>query len=267
MQKTILALALAAGFAAPALAEDAPAGPHTFTANAGVVSDYVFRGISQSQHQPAVQGGFDYSHSSGLYAGVWGSTIEWVNRKTWVYQKDNHVELDLYGGYKGAVGDFTYDVGAIRYFYPGSFNTAAGVTANTTEAYVAGGWKWVSLKYSRAISQSFIGWGNTTSGTKSRGSDYLDLTVTYPVDETLNLIAHVGHQNVKNNSYANYTDWKLGVTKDLGFGIVGLSYTDTNARYKSGMVDVADYASAYNWSGKDVSKGVIAASFVKNFNF
>lgn len=259
MQKTILALALAAGFAAPALAEDAPAGPHTFTANAGVVTDYVFRGISQSQHQPAFQGGFDYSHSSGFYAGTWASTIEWVDRKDFQVQKDNHFEVDLYGGYKNTVGDFGYDLGAIRYYYPGSFNSAAGVTANTTEVYVAGSWKIVSLKYNHVVSQNIFNWGGTDAATKTRGSGYYDLTVTYPIDETLNVIGHVGRQNIHNLSAASYTDYKLGVTKDFGFGVVGLSYTDTNAKGGVGQ--------AYRWAGKDVSNGVVALSFTKTFNF
>jgi hypothetical protein len=56
-----------------AMAADAPASPHTLTANVGFTTDYIFRGISQTSTNPAVQGGVDYSHSSGLYAGVWGS--------------------------------------------------------------------------------------------------------------------------------------------------------------------------------------------------
>lgn len=268
MNKSLIALALVSAFAAPAFAEDAPAPEHSFTANVGVVTDYVFRGISQSQHQPAVQAGVDYAHSSGLYAGVWGSTVEWVDRKDWSYQKDNKLELDLYGGYKGALGDFTYDVGAIRYYYPGSFQStyggAANVTANTTEVYVAGGWKIVSLKYSEAVSQNFIGWGGTANNEKTKGSAYTDLTVTYPVNETLNLIAHYGHQSVKNTpagvSDWSYNDWKLGVTKDVGFGVVGLAYTDTDAKYDASLPGIN-----YNWAGKNVGKAVLAASFVKSF--
>lgn len=268
MNKSLIALALVSAFAAPAFAEDAPAPEHSFTANVGVVTDYVFRGISQSQHQPAVQAGVDYAHSSGLYAGVWGSTIEWADRKDWSYQKDNKLELDLYGGYKGALGDFTYDVGAIRYYYPGSFQStyggAANVTANTTEVYVAGGWKIVSLKYSEAVSQNFIGWGGTANNEKTKGSAYTDLTVTYPVNETLNLIAHYGHQSVKNTpagvSDWSYNDWKLGVTKDVGFGVVGLAYTDTDAKYSASLPGIN-----YNWAGKNVGKAVLAASFVKSF--
>jgi uncharacterized protein (TIGR02001 family) len=257
MKKSLIALALVSAFAAPVFAEEAAAPADPLSFNVGVVSDYVFRGISQSQHQAAVQAGVDYAHSSGLYVGAWTSTIEWVNRKTYVYQKDNKVELDLYGGYKGTAGDFSYDVGMIRYFYPGDFNAAGTpVTANTTEAYISGGWKFITLKYNHALT-SFIGWGNTDTA-KSKGSGYLDLTATYPVDETLNVIAHVGRQNVKNNSYASYTDYKLGVTKDIGFGVVGLAYTDTTAK--------ADFLDGdYNWSNKNVGKGVLAASFLKTF--
>lgn len=275
MKKSLIALALVSVFAAPAFAEEAaPASPLSF--NVGVVTDYVFRGISQSQHKPALQAGIDYAHSSGLYVGAWGSTIKWVDRKDYTFKKDNDLELDLYGGYKGAVGDFTYDVGLIRYYYPGKFKVDGtkplnAVGPDTTEAYVAVGWKFVTLKYSEAISKNFIGWGGTggqngaVATDRSKGSNYTDLTITYPIDETLNVIAHVGHQNVTKNSYANYTDYKLGVTKDFGFGVAGLAYTDTNARYKAGLVNNADYDSAYNWSGKNVGKGVIAASFTKAF--
>ncbi|RIX48395.1 MAG: hypothetical protein D3M94_05800 [Rhodocyclales bacterium GT-UBC] len=260
MNKSLIALALIGAFAAPAFAEEAaaeaaPASPLSF--NVGVVSDYVFRGISQSQHQPALQGGVDYAHASGFYVGSWASTIEWTDRKDLQVQKNNRVELDIYGGYKGSVGDFGYDVGAIRYFYNGEFQAASGVTANTTEVYVGGSWKFVSLKYNHVVSNSIFNWGGTSADTKTQGSGYYDLTVTYPVDETLNLIAHVGRQNIKNLSAASYTDWKLGVTKDFGIAVVGLAYTDTNAKGKDGE--------AYRWAGKDASRGVVALSVSKTF--
>ncbi|UCV15180.1 TorF family putative porin [Quatrionicoccus australiensis] len=260
MKKSLIALALVGAFAAPAFAEEAAApAEHTFTANIGAVTNYVFRGITQSQHQPAIQGGVDYAHSSGIYVGTWASSIEWVNRRDFVYQKDNNIELDLYAGYKGAIGDFSYDVGAIRYFYPGDFTTSTGalVTANTTEAYISGSWKYFTLKYNRALT-SFIGWGGTSSENKSKGSDYIDLTMTYPIDETLNVIAHIGHQNVKNNSFASYNDIKLGVTKDFGFAVVGLAYTATDADHKLLNGD-------YNFSGKNAGKQVLAASITKTF--
>ena len=264
MKHSLIALSLVAAFAAPAVAEEA-AGPHTFTANVGVVSNYIFRGISQSQHRPAIQGGVDYAHASGLYAGLWASQVNWTDRPDWTYQKNNHVEVDVYGGYKGTIGDVGYDVGFIRYFYPGDFRATVGgapnVTANTSEVYVGATWNIVSLKYNHVVSQNIFGWGGTGANNTSEGSGYIDLTVTYPVNETVNVIAHVGRQNIKNTVEtglpASYTDWKLGVTKDFGFGIVGVNYTDTNAKGAVGQ--------AYRWDGKDVGKGVVSLSFLKNF--
>ena len=101
MKKSLIALALVSAFAAPAFAEEAaPASEHTVTANVMLASNYIFRGISQSQNKPAIQGGFDYSHASGLYAGTWASNVSWVGTKD-----NNSMEWDFYAGYKGAFAD------------------------------------------------------------------------------------------------------------------------------------------------------------------
>lgn len=80
MQKTLIAAALASALAVPAFSVHAeePASPHTFTGNVGLFSQYVFRGISQTNEDPALQGGFDYSHASGFYIGTWASNISWL---------------------------------------------------------------------------------------------------------------------------------------------------------------------------------------------
>ncbi|OYW27068.1 MAG: hypothetical protein B7Z51_09365, partial [Methyloversatilis sp. 12-65-5] len=80
MQKTLIAAALASALAVPAFTAQAeePASPHTFTGNVGLFSQYVFRGISQTNEDPALQGGFDYSHASGFYLGTWASNISWL---------------------------------------------------------------------------------------------------------------------------------------------------------------------------------------------
>lgn len=253
MKKKILAVALAAGFALPAFAEEA-AGPHTFTANVGVVSDYIFRGISQSQHLPALQGGVDYAHSSGLYAGVWGSTIKWV--KAGGYKDDSNFETDIYGGFKNTVGDFGYDVGLIRYYYPGDINSGMP-TPDTTEAYLAGSWKFLTLKYSQTLSDYMVGW-TARDGGKAKGSYYWDLSAAYDLGEGWGVNGHVGYQSIKDNSPASYNDWKLGVTKDVGFGVVGLSVTGTNA-------EGSTVGKAYNWDGKNVAKTQAVLSFLKTF--
>lgn len=259
MKKSLIALALVSAFAAPVFAEEAaaPAPVHTFTGNVGFVSNYVFRGISQSQGKPALQGGFDYSHASGLYAGTWASNVNWVRDSG--FKTENSLEWDVYGGYKGSfLDDFSYDVGVLTYYYPGT-RVAGMPDTNSTEVYAGLGWKFITFKYSYAISSRLFGW-ETPKGGKTDGSQYFDLSVNYPIGETgFSVLGHVGRQLIEGRSTASYTDWKLGVTKDLGFGVVGLTYTDTNAK------TCGDAVADYCWNGKDVAKGVVALSFNKTF--
>jgi uncharacterized protein (TIGR02001 family) len=256
MKKLPCLLVLSGLISVPAFAADAaPASPHTFTGNIGVTSDYIFRGISQTQHKPAVSGGVDYSHSSGLYAGTWLSNQSWV--ETGPYKTNSSLEWDLYGGYKGAVSDIGYDVGVISYYYPGDRSGAgAGLpTPDTVEAYLGVSWKFLSLKYSHTVSDYFIGWG-TDGSVKTKGSNYVELNATPDLGDGWGLIAHVGHQKVKNVGVADYTDWKVGVTKDVGFGTVTAAYSDTDAN-----------TAPYTWgaSPENVSKGMFAVSFSKSF--
>ena len=102
------------------LAQTAAAAPEpdfTLSYNVGAVSDYRFRGIAQTSFKPALQGGVDFAHKSGFYAGVWGSGIKWI--KEYVGATDGSLEVDVYGGYKGEiVKDLGYDVGVITYRTP-----------------------------------------------------------------------------------------------------------------------------------------------------
>lgn len=255
MRKTLIAAALAASFAAPAFA-DGLAGVEGLTANVGVVTDYVFRGITQSHGGPALQGGLDYAHSSGLYVGAWGSNVNWVSDGG--YSKGNRFETDLYGGYKFEVAGVGVDVGVIRYVYPMD-KLIAWRSPNTTEGYVGLTYGIATLKYNHALTEDFIGWVGP-NGEKSRNSNYTDLTVTYPVDETLSLIGHVGTQEVKGVPMASYQDWKVGVTKDVGFGVVGLAVTGSNA--KQGIGQPYDKA---NWNNVDIGGTRVALSFLKTF--
>ena len=124
----LAALAAVSLFSTAALAQTAaaPAAPatpeHTLTANVGLFSNYIFRGISQTGGKPALQGGFDYAHASGFYAGTWASNVSWLE-DFGVYSRSS-LEWDFYGGYKSSFGDsdFFYDVGTLYYYYPGSKN-------------------------------------------------------------------------------------------------------------------------------------------------
>jgi len=110
---------LSLAVASPALAQDetAPPKPITVSGSVGLVSDYRFRGVSQSDKELAVQGGATVTHESGVYAGFWGS-----NLSGWGTFGGANMELDLIAGVKFPVGGGALDVGATWYMYPGGFN-------------------------------------------------------------------------------------------------------------------------------------------------
>ena len=95
MKKLLLASTVAAALSAPVaqVAYAADASPHTITGNVGLVTDYKFRGLSQTYKGPALQGGFDYSHASGFYLGTWASNVGWIEDFQG-YTKGN-IEIDL----------------------------------------------------------------------------------------------------------------------------------------------------------------------------
>ncbi|MGV3581996.1 MAG: TorF family putative porin [Methylophilus sp.] len=231
MRNTVLLTAILSALAISniARAEDAPAepaSPHTFTYNAGLYSQYIFRGLTQTDEDLALQGGVDYSHSSGFYAGAWASNISWLSDSTYT---SSSLELDLYGGFASTIGEtgIGYNVGVLQYIYPG--DKPSGVKdADTTEIYGSLSYKWVSAKVSVVVSDGAFGLDNAD------GSWYAELNANYPIGETgLTVNAHAGRQEFEGsgNDVANYTDWKLGLTKSWSNGInLGAYYTNTNAR-------------------------------------
>lgn len=218
---SIATLLLAAPLAGTAHAEETS----PFTANVGLVSDYAYRGWSQTDEKLALQGGFDYAHSSGLYAGVWGSNVSWLSDAD--PKVSNSLELDLYGGYKGKIGDFGYDVGLLQYYYPGSYPRGFN-SPNTLEGYVGVSWEFLTFKYSYSFTDLF-------GVKKSDGSQYFDLSASYEIMDGLKLNAHIGRQKIEGGNGVSYNDWKVGVTKSLGGFDLGLHYVDTD-------VDHADLA-------------------------
>lgn len=217
---SLIALAVGA-LTSVAQAQTAPAEPESsLSFNVSAVSDYRYRGISQSRLQPALQGGVDYADKSGFYVGTWGSTIQWIKDAG----GDANVELDVYGGYKGAVGDVSYDVGFLRYEYP---SNKLAVSANTNEVYGAVTYGPATLKYSHAVSNLF-GFAD------SKNSYYLDLSATFDLGGGYSLVPHVGYQSVKNNDAYSYTDYALTLGKDLGNGLSATAAvigTDTSKDY------------------------------------
>lgn len=259
MKSKLLKSLMLAALAAPCAAMAEEASPHTFTANVGVTSDYIFRGITQTTHNPALQGGVDYAHSSGLYAGLWASNVSWIVDSGAVATGSVSTELDTYFGFRNTLqNEFSYDVGYVRYNYLGSYtaNVAGGFAkADTDEIYLGVGYKWLSAKYS-------YGLGNFLTVPGAQGTNYIEVNANVPLgDSGYTLGAHAGTQTYKGSvaaAFANtpsYSDYKLGVSKDFSGFLVGLAYTSTNA---SPFYTYA--AKGGNWG-----KGVTALSVSHSF--
>jgi uncharacterized protein (TIGR02001 family) len=221
MTKSLLCLAiLAASFATAAQAADAPA----VATNLSLTSNYKYRGTDQSSHKPAVQGGFDFAHSSGFYVGNWNSSISAAAG----------IEMDVYGGYKHEINkSLALDVGLLHYYYPN-----AGLS-KTTELYGGLTMGPVTGKLSYAVSKRYFG------VEEGRGTIYADTSVNQPLTKTLTLNAHIGATLFDGGGKSvgggvNYVDYKLGATYDLGSGfsaaaaLVGgnkkVSYTGNTGR-------------------------------------
>lgn len=232
MKRTALAFASTAALFAMSstvFADDTPPAEPALPASPWVgsltlASDYIFRGLTQTNEKPAVQGGLEYDDPSGIYAGFWGSSISWISdASTSEAPISSNVEFDFYVGYRGKFNDdFGYDVGLYTYYYPGDY-PAGFTSANTTEVYGALSYKFLSLKYSHTLTNAF-GFSDT------QNSGYLDLSANYEFVPTWVLNAHVGHQRIDGLGDASYTDYKLGITKnfDKGFSLA-VAYYDTNA--------------------------------------
>ena len=225
--KTTSALVLStllAGTAAMAQTK-APEPDYTLGYNVGAVSDYRFRGIAQTSTNPALQAGVDFAHKSGFYAGVWGSNVSWI--RDYVGASDGALEIDLFGGYKGAITkDLGFDVGVITYQYPSNTagNVAGFVNANTTEVYGALTYGLVTAKYSQST-------GNFIANANSSGSSYFEVAATFDLGSGFSLTPHVGRQTIPNqNNMGDYTDYALTLGKDFGNGLsASLAAMGTNA--------------------------------------
>ena len=217
---TPLMLAMSLAFAGNALAQAAPAAPEsTMSFNVGGVNEYRYRGISQSRFDAALSGGADYADKSGVYVGVWGSSIKWIKDAG---GKAN-TEVDFYGGYKFTMGDVGYDIGFLHYDYSGN---ALKPSANTNEFYGAATMGPVTLKYSQST-------GNLFGFANSKGSSYVDLTATFDLGDGYSLVPHIGYQAVKGagNGIYSYTDTALTLGKDLGNGLAAsAAIIGTNAK-------------------------------------
>ena len=274
IQKTAIALAASGLFATAAFAADTPTNPedagNPISANVSVTSDYRYRGISQSNFKPAIQGGVDYAHESGLYIGNWNSSISWISDAAssgGVGNVSAPIEMDFYAGLKKEFigAGFASDFGVLQYYYPTSGLPSSATNPNSTELYAAQNFTFGPVtgfaKVSYAVTTLF-GFANST------GSYYPDLTANYDTGIWgLALNAHVGYQYIagtnagtSNSSLYSYTDWKLGVTKDFGGGLsLAAAYIGTDAK------KVGSSYSYFSPSGKNLGGSTGVVTLTKTF--
>jgi uncharacterized protein (TIGR02001 family) len=279
MKKILLASAMTAAVAtsSAALAQQAAQSPHTLTGNMTIATDYRFRGVSQTFGEgfftvgPAIQGGIDYSHAGGLYLGNWNSNVSGNQ-----YPNGSSIEMDFYGGWKWAFGDFGLDIGTIYYAYPGGtkFVTPNGDTdINNWEAYIGGSWKFLSAKYYYSFTDYFGLSQNvvTTLCNPGRsctplapngdtdGTQYLTGAFNFEIMPKLTLTATAGYTWVAHYGSLDYFDYKVGLTYDLAGWLLGASIIGTDAN--------KDYWYATNGTGKirEIGTAGLVLSIGKTF--
>jgi uncharacterized protein (TIGR02001 family) len=165
-----------------------PAPDYTLTANAGIFSEYIFRGISQTAGKPAVQGGFDWAHSSGFYLGTWASNISWLE-DFGAYTRSS-MEWDFYGGYKGTINDdWNYDLGTIYYYYPGT-------QSRFRERQHLGTLRGAQLKWLGAKARTASKLLRRATHREDDGTWYFDSTPTIRSANRVTLLGHFGILNV-----------------------------------------------------------------------
>ena len=280
MHKSLITTAVLGALAAPSFvfaADAAPASDFTASYNVGLFSQYIFRGLTQTNNKPALQGGFDVSHKSGLYIGGWASNVSWLRDNasigTALYNSGGSLEIDLYGGFKTELGKtgLGIDLGALQYYYPGA-HVNTNPKANTTELYGALSYGWLQAKLSGVVSNDAWGFGKKygnpgyTRNGDERGAYYAELNANIPLADTgITALLHIGRQEFKDARYqaggpdASYTDWKVGLTKGFDGGVnVGAFYTDTN-------ISKANAADNWTYAGRNIGDSTGTVFVQKTF--
>ncbi|MDB5688797.1 MAG: hypothetical protein JWL91_673 [Sphingomonas bacterium] len=256
--------------ATPAIAQDEPKAPFTVAGSVGLVSDYRFRGVSQSDKELAVQGGFSVTHESGLYVGTWAS-----NLSGWGTFGGANMELVIYGGYKVPVGGGALDVGATWYMYPGGFDNTDFIEPYVKLSGTAGPVNLLAgIAYApkqEALGAYYATGADAAAGVYTDEGDkndnlYLWGDISSGIPTTpLTLKGHIGYSNGNKGlgpfatsvaPTGEYVDWMLGADFVLGPVTLGVAYTDT---------DITKSESAYlqpSFSRGQDGVGTIAGSAV-----
>jgi len=190
--------------------------PENFSATLTFTSDYVFRGVSQTDEKPAIQGSFDYAHPVGLYLGIWGSNVDEAI-------SDANLEMDLYVGYRRELfKDFNLDLTGYYYAYPGNEKDP---DPEFIELHLG-----LSYTFSETMLSPTVGLGYNFSPDfygEDGAAHYVNFTGSLALPHGFNLYAELGFQTVEGDKLTgngqgmdggdgfDYTHWKLGISKEL----------------------------------------------------
>lgn len=221
----------------------------TLSSNIALVSQYVSRGFQMTWGEPAVQGGFDYAHPSGVFSGTSMSSISPK------FIQDGYLEWTIYAGYGATAGPVSLKSTLYYYLYPDAQLRGTGTASGNSVKYDYGElqlgatWKWVTVNYWYAYTQDYFGFNGDTlfdrggafyrNGKHSRGSSYLDAIFNYEFGNGYSALAHYGYQRVKNFEDWDSADYKVGFTKTFG-SVLGSKGWSISVNY-TGVTKANDY--------------------------
>lgn len=200
--------------------------PHSFSANIGAVSNYLFRGVTQTQDGPAIQGGLDYEHESGFYAGTWASNVDFGDTEELIIDFQNQTfstettsspnyELDAYLGYGAALtDDLSLDLKAMYYAYPdGRDLDLAEIDASAT-------WKFATL----GLAYTF--YGESDDVPYAEGDLYYYASLDFALPFELGLSLRGGYYDFEYNAGGNdYGHGGVSISREAGdFGTFSFNY-------------------------------------------
>ncbi len=196
--------------------------PGEFSGNVTLTSDYVDRGFTQANEDPAIQGGFDWDSGAGFYLGTWGSNVNFLDGD------EASVEIDVYGGYAGEVEGFSYDIGYIYYWYPGA---AGAPDYDFWEVYGSVSYDFGAAAVSLGLAYTPENFGSTDDGL------YFQSGISVPLGDQFSIDANLNYYDVDPAFGEDYLDWNIGATLSLDWFDADLRYIDTDI---SDCADVCD---------------------------
>ena len=201
MKKTLVNIALTSALVAVSITAPSAFAVEGLSANVGATSNYLWRGVTQTDDAAAISGGIDYAHESGFYAGTWASNVD--------FGDDASAELDFYLGFGGELGQgFGYDVGYIYYAYPDSAQTDSTNEYDFGEVYG-------SLSYSYFSVSANYGVNNDDGAEWADSALYISADAELEVAEGLTLALHIGDYSFDDDYKSDdYSDYGVSLSKD-----------------------------------------------------